>query len=960
MQELPLVGRDAEIAWLAGALDGLARGEGGVAVLTGPPGIGKTRLLDEAAARVSDEALLLRGRASEFERTFPFGVFVDALDDYLRSLARSPLAEIDPASHAELTLVFPGLRAHAAASEVGRPTADGRVRAYFALRSLLEVLAQGHPVVLLLDDLHWADRASVELLAHLVRRPPRQPVLIAAAFREHQVDPDLEAVVERGAAEGRIELRRIAPLSPAEAGELVGRSEQEAQRWHELSGGNPLLLLEMDRAGQGVGAPESGPAAAFAAVVGRELEPLSAAARALVESAAVVGDPFDLDLAIAAAGLEHGKALAALDELAGHRLVRRTEVPRRFAFRHPLVRHAVYDGLGPGNRLATHERCVAALSARDAPAVELAHHVEHAARPGDLAAVAVLEAAATEVAARAPASAVRWLGSAYRLLPRQADADERLRLVEPRAALHLAIGEVDEAHASLVEALALTRSEDRARQTRLATACAGVEQLLGRHAEAGERLERCLAQLPADAGEAVVEVLVALAMTHFYRRQVPEMCALARRAVEIAEQVRDPVLQARAHGALAFGAALAGDVPVAERHAHRAGALVDALADADLARQLDAIGLLAGAELYLERFGDAVRHGTRGLAVGRATGTSASAPLLVPTVGSSLWVTGRLDASVTLLDEAVESARAARNRQALAWGLFNLGFAQAKAGAFEAALETTDEALGIALGLGDSVLVSWAAACWAQARIHTGDAARALEVMYAHCGGPELPGLPGGWRTHYLDLAVACLLETGRIDEAERTADVAQQLAGAVPLPYTRAMAGAARARCRLARGDALGAAEDARTAVAYAEQADGRFDAALLRVLLGRALAAAGVTEEAVAVLGEAAARLDAMGAHRHRDRAEQVLGQLGHRPRRRTRSGSGTSGVDALTEREREIAELLAERCTNPEIADRLYLSPRTVETHVRNIFRKLDVTTRVDAGRVWRASRPSRLER
>ena len=120
-------------------------------------------------------------------------------------------------------------------------------------------------------------------------------------------------------------------------------------------------------------------------------------------------------LAIAAAGFDEGAALGSLDQLVSHELVRETDVPRRFAFRHPLVRAAVYQAASPGTRLEAHARSARLLSGRSAPPQVLAHHVEHAARPGDADAIRVLTDAATWAASHAPASAVRWRRSALRL-----------------------------------------------------------------------------------------------------------------------------------------------------------------------------------------------------------------------------------------------------------------------------------------------------------------------------------------------------------------------------------------------------------------------------------------------------------------------------------------------------------------------------------------------------------------
>ena len=125
------------------------------------------------------------------------------------------------------------------------------------------------------------------------------------------------------------------------------------------------------------------PEAISAAIIG-ELDALSTTARRLAEAAAVAGDPFELDLAATTAGMGDSQALEALDRLISGDLVRPDEVPRRFHFRHPLVRRAVYESCPPGLRLATHARSADALAARGAPAATRAHHVEHAARHGDL------------------------------------------------------------------------------------------------------------------------------------------------------------------------------------------------------------------------------------------------------------------------------------------------------------------------------------------------------------------------------------------------------------------------------------------------------------------------------------------------------------------------------------------------------------------------------------------------
>ena len=147
----------------------------------------------------------------------------------------------------------------------------------------------------------------------------------------------------------------------------------------------------------------------------------------------MAGDPFEPELAAAAAGTSEASAMDAVDELLRLDLVRQTDVPRRFRFRHPLVRRAVYEATPGGWRLGAHERCAEALAARGATAAARAHHVERSAREGDVGAVAVLREAGEAAARLAPASAARWFAEALRLLPRDR-AGGGARRAPPRAA----------------------------------------------------------------------------------------------------------------------------------------------------------------------------------------------------------------------------------------------------------------------------------------------------------------------------------------------------------------------------------------------------------------------------------------------------------------------------------------------------------------------------------------------
>ena len=175
--------------------------------------------------------------------------------------------------------------------------------------------------------------------------------------------------------------------------------------------------------------------------------------------------------------------------------MRHTDVPRRFRFRHPLVRRAVYETTPGGWRLGAHERCAEALQARGAPASARAHHIELAARQGDPVAVATLREAGEAAAQRAPASAARWFASALRLLPEDAPAEERVELLLARSRALAAVGQFADSHATLIESIKIVPKEAEALRVRLTAECAGVERLMGRHTEAHARLERAVAEL---------------------------------------------------------------------------------------------------------------------------------------------------------------------------------------------------------------------------------------------------------------------------------------------------------------------------------------------------------------------------------------------------------------------------------------------------------------------------------
>ena len=953
----PLVGRDEEVDALEHLLDEARTGSARFAVVTGEPGIGKTSLLAELVRRAEQRrCLVLQGSAAEFERELPFGIVVDALDEYLESLDPRAVSGLSSEALGELARVFPALRSLDPGPDQPSTSAE-RFRSHRAMCNLIERLAARQPLVLLLDDLQWADGASLELASHLLRRPPRCSTLVAFAFRAGHVDRALEATIA-AAVRGSAAVHEIAlgPLGRADARTLIeATGPAEDDRLYRASGGNPFYLLQLTRmTGErdqtaGAGDGRCGvPAAVIAAIVG-ELDDLSVPARRLCEAAAVAGDPFELDLAAATASMSEPDALAALDELDARDLVRPGPAPRRFRFRHPLVRRAVYESCSPGARLAAHGRSADALTLAGAPATARAHHVEHSARQGDSAAVDLLRDAAQATAARAPESAARWFESALRLLPASEAPQQRVELLTARARALTATGRFEESRSALLAAVDLTPETEQVARVRLVGACAAVEQLLGRHEEAHARLTAALSALSDSSDPMAVELTIQLATGDFYRMDYEGMRAWGERAWSAAQQLGEPLPIAASTAVLAVAEAFGGRAPAAADHCRRAAQAVDRLPDGELALRLDAIANLCAAELYLHDYVAAASHAKRGLAIARASGQGEISPVLVPVLSAALHRSGRIAESAALLDEAVEAARLSRNAEALGWNLLSRAFTAVAAGDPELAIGVARESVELTRGLDDRLVSTYAGLSLAEALFEAGDAGDAVDVLVSSAGGEELPLIPGGWRANYFELLTRSWLALGRLPEAERAAARAAVTAAQVGLTLATAMARRAAGAVALESGDPVGAAENALAAATGAEESGARVDAALARTLAGRALAAAGDRERAVPELERAARELDATGAIRYRYQAERELRKLGRPVQRRTSSGRRDGErIDSLSQREAEIAQLVVRRHTNPEIAAELFLSVKTIETHMRNIFCKLGVGSRVEVAR------------
>jgi len=941
-----LIGRASELAELDRGLDRLGAGQPWFVQIIGEPGIGKSRLLLELVRRARARGyLVLAGRAAEFEQDLPFAVLRDACNDYLGSIDRRLRLSLRSETLSELAAVFPSL------GGAGPDLGDDRYRTHYAIRALLEWLAARQPTVVALDDVHWADAASVEVIAHLLRRFSG-PVLGALAARQRPAR--LAAVLDSATRTGfgtRIEL---APLTAAEAESLMepGLDTDERAILYRQSGGNPFYLEQLSRAAVPAGgrhrlayehpADEWRPPAAVSASIREELSGLAAKTRVTVDAAAIAGESFEPQLVAAIAERPEPVTLAAFDELLAVDFIRPTDAPRRFRFRHPIVRRVVYDQLPRAWRLGAHARAAAALTASQAPATEAALHIERSAAAGDQDAIAMLIDAARTVAPRAPLTAGRWLRTALRLLPRDVDSAQRAGLLSEAAAALASAGADEESVEELEQALALVPSAQPGARAELIAKLAEARRRSGQPFESRALLLQALESLGTPGGVAAQALQLELAIDHYWHREFEQTRAFADRVLAGARERRETstvalaaALRSLAGSALARAGDALPDLAEAEAELRR-------LTDERLAHRVYLAVYIGLAALHLEHLDDVLTHVHRCYRVARLTGQDAMAhPWLCITARAHL-LKGQIGKARQDAAAAIDTALLPGENWRTIWALEADAMTAFWAGDAERAVASATQMVSGSRRSSDHFLTPAARIQLGGALYLSGDAAAAVTELEAFDAesGRDLLDLHAGFGWELLSRARLAL---GQLDAAEEVSTRAEIRAEASRLPLRRATARLTRGTVRLARGDAAAALELARDATEIADQAGNPLIGGRARLLAGRALAAAGQREAAVAELSAADAQLSGCGAAKETDAAARELRRLGQRISRRPRPHSTGTGVAGLSSREREVAGLVASGKTNKDIAAALYLSEKTIESHLARIYDKLDIHSR-----------------
>jgi DNA-binding CsgD family transcriptional regulator len=895
-----LLGRADERGEIEKALARARSGASTVLALTGEPGIGKTALLDYAAdGRAGVRVLRARGIVSEAQ--VPFGSLLE--------LIRPALVLLD-------TIPGPQAAALEAALALRPAAAQDRFAIGAATLSLLCAYAEQAPVIVLVDDAQWLDGPSAAALLFAFRRMVADPVAVLIAVREGESSlldgADLPAL-------------RLSGLSLDEAALLVpGLSADAVRRLHQATAGNPLALREMAAdAGDAelMLAPEGAPVMVSPRISGaflRRASLLEPHARQALVLAAISGTGDLATLARAAARLGIDLSGLGAAEQAGLISLGAGTVE----FRHPLAQSAVYADASADQRRAAHRAMAAVLPDRDAD--RRAWHLAAAAvGPDEAASAALAQTAARSRERSAYATAAAAFERAGRLVP---DGERRAWLLWQAAESGWLAGLTAHAVALLDEARAL------AGDTRTLIE---VDRLAGHIATLRGPVMNGYAILTAAAAradpESAVTMLAEAATACFYAGNPTEMLAVAEKAQ--AGLPANPSVRARFLAAIALGMAriFGGDAATGTTALHEAVALAED--SPELRDDLRVLPWLALAPLFLRQSGVGRSLLEDALQAARSRAAVGVLPSALNLIARDQATTDRWAVAESTYQEAIGLARESAQPTEMAFGLAGLAWLHARRGREEEGRAAAAEALDLCRGTGMRLQEIWATAALGELELGLGQADRAVALFEHHQQLLDDLAITDPDLSPAAEL-VEGYLATGRYGEAEQAALRFSAAAEAKGQPWSKARA--LRARGMLADEGSFSAVFE--RAISLHEQTPDAFEAARTRLAFGQRLRRSRNRVLAREQLRTAVDDLDRLGARPWADRARAELAATGETRRRRDRAG-----IDNLTPQELQISLLLNSGKTTRETAAALFLSPKTVEYHLRHVYQRLGIHSR-----------------
>ncbi len=924
----PLIERALELEVLGGAVRRLADGDGAVVVLEAPAGLGKSTLLEHVGPLATAAGCLVRRAApGPLERHFPFGV--------VRALLEAPLRD---ASEQERARLLDG-----AAASAGRlllegsvPDGDATVLVAHSVLWLCSALAECQPLVLVVDDAQWADRPSLEVLSYLARRIDDLPLLIAVGARADDPDAPSDLLSLLGGVRSATVLHPR-PLTAGGAAQLIRRlapdtSSAVCRDCHRAVGGNPWLLSELGRQiaafgpaaldEAGDGAP---PITTIARnVVRRRLAALSPRDRAVVAALAVIGEGAPAHVVAAVAGVPLGELGSARDALQAAGLLG----PGGERFAHGLIAVAIAGDLRGNDRERLHSEAARALMAGRADDDVVASHLLACGPQADPAMSALLVRAALAAARRgAPHTAAAYL---ERALLERAPGDDRGQMLAQLATLAFDAG-LPGAQRRLLEALREVRDRN------------GRVEVLGRLAALNvidtgdDDLARLFEQELMGETDQDARLAVEVAMLDTLMLIPDRHAERARRAAAIElSSTTDPLLT---RVVLAHRAWIGVELGAPDAKTCAALAL-QALDDYQL---LHEAGRRSAYHLCLRTLVKTDRAEEARRAIAAMEGEATARGSLRLRAGAA-WYAADLAMRTGQVAEAENHARLVLDVVDDDLNIFTGGAmmllvaALAERGAFQEARELLREhRLDGTLGL-----TRWEIGirhARTQLYLAEGDFERAHAEACEVGALREAQGRPNPSWTPWRSMAALALAHLGRREEAVVLADVELAMAERFGAPVP--IAGALHARA-VAETDDVARVALCRRALRVVADAAGLLESIRARLELGGTLARMGRRVEARDALRPALADADAVGALLLADRARRELVATGLRPRQ-----AAIEGAAALTPRQRQVCELAAAGKANRAIAQELFLSIKTVETHLAAGYRKLGVNTRAALG-------------